>query len=78
MESLSGSKEVWWLNAFESEVDRQQVTRDYESNAAIVQALEAITRRRHELVGTRFLADQPGGAEGGAYLKERCSTPFAW
>ena len=51
MESLSGPQEVWWLNAFESEADRQQVTRAYERNAPVVRALEQIGRRRQDLVG---------------------------
>jgi N-acetylglutamate synthase-like GNAT family acetyltransferase len=50
LESLGGPHEVWWLNAFDSEADRQQVTRDYEGNLALVRALEEIGRRRHDLV----------------------------
>jgi hypothetical protein len=52
LQPLGGPQEVWWLNAFHSEADRQQVTREYESNAAMVRALQAISRRREGLVGT--------------------------
>lgn len=52
LQPLGGAQEVWWLNAFRSEADRQQVTREYESNAAMVRALQTISRRRDGLVGT--------------------------
>lgn len=52
LESLTGPKEVWWLNAFASEADRQRVTRDYAGNPALVAALEGITKRREGLTGT--------------------------
>jgi hypothetical protein len=51
LESLSGPKEVWWLNAFASEADRQRVTRDYAGNPALVAALEGIAKRREGLIG---------------------------
>jgi hypothetical protein len=46
IESLSGPKEVWWLNFFESEADRAQVTADYEKNPPLVAALGGITSKR--------------------------------
>jgi hypothetical protein len=52
IESLSGPKEVWWLNAFASEADRQRVTSDYLSNPALVAALADITKRHEGLTGT--------------------------
>jgi len=52
IESLTGPKEVWWLNAFESEADRQQVTEDYTKNPALVAALEGIAKRKEEVTGT--------------------------
>jgi hypothetical protein len=74
MESLSGPKEVWWLNAFASEAERQRVTSEYERNPALVAALAAISKRREGLttgvdVLTNYRADlsrgyswQPAGA----------------
>jgi hypothetical protein len=52
LESLSGSREVWWLNGFDSEAEREEVTRAYEKNAPVVQALTDVSRRRKDLVGT--------------------------
>lgn len=52
IESLTGPKEVWWLNAFESETERQQLTVDYTKNPALVAALEGIAKRKEEVTGT--------------------------
>jgi hypothetical protein len=52
IESLTGPKEVWWLNAFESEAERQQVTVNYAENPALVAALEGIAKRKEEVTGT--------------------------
>ena len=68
IESLSGPKEVWWLNAFASEAERQRVTRDYESNPELVAALGGIAKRREGLTGapvdllTTYRADLSRGA----------------
>jgi hypothetical protein len=43
---------VWWLNAFGSEAEKQQVTEDYAKNPALVAALADITRRREGLTGS--------------------------
>ena len=51
LESLTGPREVWWLNAFASEDHRKQVTRDFEANTELVKALEGIAKRREGLVG---------------------------
>ena len=40
LEALTGPGEVWWLNTFESDVERQQVTEAYERNPALMAALE--------------------------------------
>ncbi len=52
IESLTGPKEVWWLNAFESEAERKQVTVDYAKNPALVAALEGIAKRKENVTGT--------------------------
>jgi len=49
IESLSGPKEVWWLNAFESEDDKQRVADEYAKNPALVAALASIPRRKEGL-----------------------------
>jgi hypothetical protein len=52
LESLTGPKEVWWLNAFASEAERQRVTSDYAGRPALVAALEGIAKRKQGLTGT--------------------------
>jgi hypothetical protein len=52
IESLTGPNEVWWLNAFESEAERQQVTVDYAENPALVAALDGIAKRKEDVTGT--------------------------
>lgn len=49
MESLEGPKEVWWLNAYESEAEKQKVVDNYTSNRALMEALDRITRRKDGL-----------------------------
>jgi hypothetical protein len=39
-ETLTGSKEVWWFNAYESEHDRQRVYDAYATNAPLLEALQ--------------------------------------
>src|SRR6266567_3772486 len=51
IESLAGSKEVWWLNGFESEAEIRQVEQDYANNQALSAALGDIGRRKQGLVG---------------------------
>ena len=50
IESLAGPTEVWWLNAFESEADRQRVVDAYRGNAALTAALADIRTRRQGLL----------------------------
>jgi len=52
IESLRGPKEVWWLNAFGSEADKQRVADEYAKNPTLVAALAGIARRREGLTGT--------------------------
>lgn len=51
LESLTGPKEVWWLNAFESEAAKQRVVNEYAKNRALTAALAAIGQRKERLVG---------------------------
>jgi hypothetical protein len=68
IESLTGSKEVWWLTPFESDADRQRVIDGYASNTALTAALAAISRRREGVtvpsgdILTTYRADLSGGA----------------
>ncbi len=68
LESLSGPKEVWWLNSFPSEDVRKRVASDYASNRPLVDALEGIAKRKEGLVAEpvdqiwRYRPDLSGGA----------------
>jgi hypothetical protein len=67
LESLSGSKEVWWLNAFHSAEQHQRVIDAYTANVELLEALAGISQRRQGLIGTsddritRYRADLSGG-----------------
>jgi hypothetical protein len=50
MESLAGPTEVWWLNAFGSEAERQDVSDLYANNRSLMAALQAIVSRRKGLL----------------------------
>jgi len=58
LESLTAPKEVWWLNAFDSEAEKQRVVDAYQRNRALTDALAGITKRREGLLTTEdeFLA----------------------
>jgi hypothetical protein len=49
IESLTGRKEVWWLNAFESQSEVQRVADDYAKKPALVAALASIPGRKEAL-----------------------------
>lgn len=46
VESLTGPKEVWWLNGYESAADQQQVYDAYAQNTALVTALQQNSVRK--------------------------------
>jgi hypothetical protein len=50
MESLTGPKEVWFLNGFKSQADREKVVLDYVNNRALLAALEQIAARKKGLI----------------------------
>jgi hypothetical protein len=50
IESMSGPTEVWWLNAFDSDSDRQRVVDAYTRNGPLTAALQAIRDRREGLL----------------------------
>jgi hypothetical protein len=51
IESLSGPKEVWWLNGFESQAHYERAVEAYRANGALTAALEGIGKRKEGLVG---------------------------
>jgi hypothetical protein len=51
MESLTGPKEIWWFNGFESAEDQKQVGAAYEKNAAFSAALKRNSDRKAPFVG---------------------------
>jgi hypothetical protein len=52
IETLSAPFEVWWLNAYASEAEIEQVANAYRSNRGLMIALEEIARRKQSLTGT--------------------------
>src|SRR5215831_9855054 len=51
MESLTGPKEVWWLNGFDSPEDQRQVAQAYEKNAPFSAALKKNSGRKAPVTG---------------------------
>jgi len=52
IESLSGPREVWWLNAFESEAEKQRVESAYAQNGPLMAALQRNSRRKAKVTGS--------------------------
>ncbi|MGA3041383.1 MAG: hypothetical protein ABSF54_11415 [Bryobacteraceae bacterium] len=46
LESLTGPKEFWYLNAFDSEAELDEVSREYEGNKALTSALAENLKRK--------------------------------
>ena len=51
LETLTGQKEIWWFNFFESEEQRLQVTRDYENNRPLMEVLTRNSVRKSKYTG---------------------------
>ena len=51
IESLSGAKEVWWLNCFDSEAEKARVVDAYAQNEPLTRELSGITQRKQGVVG---------------------------
>src|ERR1700746_1764510 len=51
MESLTGTKEVWWLTPYESDADRARVADGYAGNPPLVAALGRISKRKVGVTG---------------------------
>ena len=49
LESLTGPKEVWFLNGFVSAAEQTQVGEDYQKNPALIEALNKILARKKPL-----------------------------
>jgi|SRR5579872_613741 len=52
LEPLNGPKEVWWLNSFLSETDRQRVTNAYARNGPLMAAFQRTSGPKANVVGT--------------------------
>jgi len=51
IESLTGSKEVWFFNGYESTAEQKRVVNEYAKNAPLLEALEKSGRRKVSLTG---------------------------
>jgi len=67
IESLTGPKEVWFLNGWESSAEQEHVADDYAKNALLVAALEKHAKRKASLVLTpvEVFANYRQHSEGG-------------
>jgi hypothetical protein len=52
LEPLGGPKEVWWLNSFLSETDRQRVTDEYARNGPLMAAFERTNKPKANVTAT--------------------------
>jgi hypothetical protein len=52
LESLSGTHEAWWINAFQAEADTTRVAGGYAANRPLMDALGVIAKRKETLIGT--------------------------
>ena len=51
IESLTGPKEAWWINGFESDAALKHVAQQYANNRQLTDALNAIAERKKSLIG---------------------------
>src|ERR1700682_1419744 len=51
IESLTGSKEVWWFNGYNSTAERKQVVEDYARNTRLLAALKETNQQKASLTG---------------------------
>ena len=51
MESLTGPKEIWWFNGFDSPDDQRQVGEAYQKNATFFEALKKNSDRKAAVTG---------------------------
>jgi hypothetical protein len=51
MESLTGPKEIWWFNGFDSPEDQKQVGEAYQNNASFSAALKKNSDRKAPVTG---------------------------
>lgn len=71
LETLSGEREVWFLNGFASVAELEEVSRRYLANASLMSALAEPSRRKAALV-------QKMGEHLASYRSEQvASTPWA-
>ena len=50
LESVTGPKEIWWFNGFESAEKQSQVYKQYASNAPLMAALQRNSERKADLI----------------------------
>jgi hypothetical protein len=68
LETVTGQKVIWWFNLFESEEQRLQVTRAYESNRPLMEVLTRNSERKSRYTAqvtdkiSRYRADLGGKA----------------
>ena len=78
LESVSGPHEAWWLNAFAGEADTTRVVTAYARNRPLMEALDAVAKRKAPLVGTPikgFAVHRPDVSRGPAWSVAGAPSP---
>jgi hypothetical protein len=57
VESLTGPREVWFFNGYESEAEKTSVGGGYAGNAPLIEALQELGRKRSSLSPSPSLPD---------------------
>ena len=70
LESLSGTHEAWWINAFATDADTTRVVNGYAANRPLMDALGAIAKRKEPLIGKPI--------QGYAMYRPELSRGAAW
>lgn len=83
LESLSGPKEFWYLNAFGSQAELDELRREYEGNKALTSALAENLKRKAPYLAaesTDVFLNYRSELSGGTpwVMGEGCLLVFAW
>jgi hypothetical protein len=69
--TVTGPKEVWWLNAFVSREERDGLDASYASNERLMAAMQPLGKRKEDFreAFTRTMTEYRGDLSGGAVLR---------
>lgn len=70
IQAIDSPSEVWWLNAYDSDVQVQEVASAYQANEQLVAALADVARRKKPITGdpvNEFIRHRPDLSAGPAW-----------